>query len=112
LKIDNLWGAISQVYGEETSNRSPQADLGIPSTGINNEGGRKRPSNDGQISGDGGDGTEENEGPRGKRRHISEPDKMLACPYSKFDPNRYSERNGRETHYRWCSSILLWDLSR
>lgn len=38
--------------------------------------------------------------------------KLLACPYSKFDPQRYSERNEREKNYRGCSSCFLKDVAR
>ncbi|EXJ70691.1 uncharacterized protein A1O5_05681 [Cladophialophora psammophila CBS 110553] len=38
--------------------------------------------------------------------------KLLACPYSKFDPCRYSERNELEKKYRGCSSCFLTDIAR
>jgi hypothetical protein len=40
------------------------------------------------------------------------PHRLLACPYSKFDPYRYSERNLDELDYRRCSSHCLRDISR
>ncbi|KIW81314.1 hypothetical protein Z517_04339 [Fonsecaea pedrosoi CBS 271.37] len=38
--------------------------------------------------------------------------RLLACPYSKFDPARYSERNEHEQNYRGCSSCFLKDIPR
>jgi hypothetical protein len=38
--------------------------------------------------------------------------RLLACPYSKLDCNRYSERNTREKPYRGCKKCWLSDISR
>lgn len=38
--------------------------------------------------------------------------KLLACPYSKFDPARYSELNTIEMQYRGCSSCFLTTIPR
>lgn len=38
--------------------------------------------------------------------------KLYACPYCKFDPLRYSDRNTTEKHYRGCSSGYWTDISR
>jgi hypothetical protein len=40
--------------------------------------------------------------------------RLLACPFQKYDPHRYSERNMdvREKSYRGCSSCYLLDISR
>ena len=38
--------------------------------------------------------------------------RLLACPYSKYDPVRYSETNADEKQYRGCSSCYLVDISR
>lgn len=40
------------------------------------------------------------------------PQRLLACPYAKFDPERYSERNQVEKQYRGCSGRYLTDISR
>lgn len=42
--------------------------------------------------------------------HLGE--RLLACPYSKLDCNRYSERNTREKAYRGCKKCWLSDISR
>src|SRR5271155_4886012 len=39
-------------------------------------------------------------------------DLLFACPYSKSDPLRYSQRNPIEMNYRGCSSRCLGDISR
>jgi hypothetical protein len=38
--------------------------------------------------------------------------KLFACPYAKYDPMRYSERNDTERNYRGCSSRLLRNIAR
>lgn len=38
--------------------------------------------------------------------------RLFACPYAKYDPMRYSERNDIEANYRGCSSSLLRDIAR
>jgi hypothetical protein len=38
--------------------------------------------------------------------------RILACPYSKYDICRYSEMNFIEKGYRGCTSCLLVDISR
>jgi hypothetical protein len=54
----------------------------------------------------------------GKRQRLGSFDtemldgKLLACPYFKYDPMRYSERNVLEKSYRGCSSCFLKDISR
>ena len=44
-----------------------------------------------------------NEGPGGR---------LLACPYYRFDSNRYSQRNISELSYRGCSSVVIRGISR
>jgi len=41
-------------------------------------------------------------------------ERLLACPYAKYDPNRYSERNSNpnEKHYRGCASRHLTSIAR
>jgi hypothetical protein len=38
--------------------------------------------------------------------------KLLACPYFKLDPRRYSEKNVTEQNYHGCSSRWLPDIGR
>ncbi|KAL2419584.1 hypothetical protein ABEF95_002844 [Exophiala dermatitidis] len=40
------------------------------------------------------------------------PERLFACPYSKFDRSRYSEHNRHEKNYRGCSSGYWPDISR
>jgi hypothetical protein len=39
-------------------------------------------------------------------------ERLLACPYSKLDCSRYSERNTGEKQYRGCKKCWLSDISR
>jgi hypothetical protein len=68
-----------------------------------------------------GDDDNNRDGQSRKRRRQdpdSIPDKdapnlrLLACPYHKYDPQRYSELNIREKEYRGCSSCYLIDINR
>jgi hypothetical protein len=43
---------------------------------------------------------------------VSDGKLLLACPYFKYDPIRYSERNMLEKNYRGCSSSFLKNISR
>jgi hypothetical protein len=53
---------------------------------------------------------------RKRRRATCEVDdpenKLFACPYAKYNPARYSERNEVEASYRGCSSKLLRNIAR
>ncbi|KAL6243486.1 hypothetical protein RBB50_009478 [Rhinocladiella similis] len=40
------------------------------------------------------------------------PEKLFACPFCKYDKDRYSERNVQEKHYRGCASGYWPDISR
>ena len=68
--------------------------------------------------GDDGDETaDDDEGERApackrKRGDNAKLVKLFACPYFKFDGERYSERNITEKHYRKCASSVLRDISR
>jgi hypothetical protein len=43
---------------------------------------------------------------------ISLDGRLLACPFNKMDPSRYSEVNTEEKNYRGCSSCYLTTISR
>ncbi|KAJ9614446.1 hypothetical protein H2200_002582 [Cladophialophora chaetospira] len=38
--------------------------------------------------------------------------RLLACPYARHDPQRYSERNRNEKNYRGCSSVYIRSIAR
>ena len=38
--------------------------------------------------------------------------RLIACPYTRYDPIRYSERNMAEKHYRGCSSCFITDIPK
>lgn len=69
---------------------------------------------------DGSDDDEANKRSRKRRRRSHEPNpselapnlRLLACPYQKYDPGRYSERNVVEKEYRGCASCYISDISR
>ncbi|KAK6369845.1 uncharacterized protein PV06_01810 [Exophiala oligosperma] len=43
---------------------------------------------------------------------MQSPEKLFACPFCKYDKDRYSERNVQEKHYRGCASGYWPDISR
>jgi hypothetical protein len=57
---------------------------------------------------------EDSGNPSKKSKSSSDPDhiRLLACPYFKLDPARYSEANTLEKNYRGCSSVYLRDIAR
>jgi hypothetical protein len=80
------------------------------------------PSSELPISPKRGGDNDEDEDPngdqRGKRQRAGpsaasmSDGKLLACPFFKYDPARYSECNVVEKSYRGCSSCFLKDISR
>jgi hypothetical protein len=63
----------------------------------------------------GRDEAEDNKDSKKTRRSASGQsacNRLLACPYYRFDIGRYSERNRDEIYYRGCSSVCLRDISR
>ena len=98
--------AANSYRKSTSSSKSPQVNGKALSQGS--------PSN-GEGSGDDG-GEESNDDNNLKRRkqvsQSSMSQRLLACPYSKFDPARYSERNQHEKQYRGCSGRYLTDISR
>ena len=40
------------------------------------------------------------------------PIRLLACPFNKSNPQRYSDRNNREMEYRGCSSCYITSIPR
>lgn len=73
--------------------------------------GKSRREDDGSPS-----DNDEEEHPSKKARSSSEgslpTEKLLACPYWKYDPTRYSPVNTSEKKYRGCSSVYLRDIAR
>jgi hypothetical protein len=79
--------------------------------------GKRRRDNDSNDNDNDEDHEDQQRQPtRKKLRHtdtsISIDGRLLACPYCKYDPTRYSERNIEEKNYRGCSSIYLTSISR
>jgi hypothetical protein len=70
-------------------------------------------------TGNGQDGDKNNEEDQSQKRRRQKcalnPNRtvrLLACPYQKHDPQRYSETNVAEMSYRGCASCYLPDISR
>jgi hypothetical protein len=73
-----------------------------------------------RVSKRAGDGDDADDQPRKRRRQNAKPTpdtadpivRLLACPYQKHDPRRYSEANLAEKEYRGCASCYILDISR
>jgi hypothetical protein len=53
--------------------------------------------------------------PPNRKRKRKSPEKLVklfACPFAKFDPERYSQQNHEEQSYRKCSSKCLRNITR
>jgi RNA recognition motif. (a.k.a. RRM, RBD, or RNP domain) len=59
-----------------------------------------------------GSGSRRHKRPRTSIASTPSRQRLLACPFAKFDPGRYSEHNAAEKDYRKCSSLYLKDISR
>jgi hypothetical protein len=81
--------------------------------------GNKKTGSEGQRANEGNnDSDEDNEESQrqgesnSRARQQTDQEKLIACPYSKHDSNRYSSRNDAEKEYRRCSSSFLKNISR
>lgn len=72
----------------------------------------KHPRDDGDISSNNGLQSPDHKKKRTSASMISLDGRLLACPYNKIDPSRYSEVNTEEKNYRGCSSCYLTTISR
>jgi hypothetical protein len=72
---------------------------------------RRSPDSNGENDGAGSGGTDGGEPPPGKKRGQCI-DRLLACPYYKHDPVRYSAQNMHEMEYRGCAGRFLPHISR
>ncbi|OAL26098.1 hypothetical protein AYO20_10232 [Fonsecaea nubica] len=83
------------------------------STGSNHKSSPKRtPSSGGQDPDEDDEDTAGGTPKKIKQDPDSMPEKLFACPFSRFDKSRYSEQNSHEKHYRGCSSGYWPDISR
>lgn len=96
------------------SQASGQNDLGDTSVSQTSEGKKRLPEGrQGNSRKNDDDDQDSPQRPRNSTRASKAPlEKLLACPYFKFDPSRYSEGNQREKDYRCCSSKYLLDINR
>ncbi|KAJ9616361.1 hypothetical protein H2200_000079 [Cladophialophora chaetospira] len=98
--------SASSTSGQTHTTANPSSVTTPPSSAIKSVGKRS-------LEDDEGDGSRRHKRPRlsdGSSTNAGE--KLLACPYAKFDPRRYSEQNESEKHYRGCSSCYLRDIAR
>lgn len=78
---------------------------------------RSASSSQGERTGaNGEDDSEQHDEPNSKRtKNSGSPllgGRLIACPYTRYDPIRYSERNVAEKHYRGCSSCFITDIPK
>ncbi len=81
-------------------------------TGISTNGKHRRTEDDDPDDDQNHDRSSRRKRPRVTTELISPDGRLLACPYCKYDPVRYSERNIEEKQYRGCSSSYLTTISR
>jgi hypothetical protein len=106
-------GTKRKIDSKEASGRpSIQAQSGLVSS-------IRRNAKKGQYDDYGGGDDEYDDSDDGNPKRRKEipskstpPQRDLACPYSKHDIGRYSQRNLREKRYRGCSKCLFPDVSR
>ena len=73
---------------------------------------RARPDRDDKDGGTDGDDLAQHPGGNRGDSEDGIPTKLFACPFAKFDPDRYSERNHVEKNYRNCASKYLCTIPR
>lgn len=97
---------------ESVSTTSQSSARDTPDTSLPTS--SKRPRQDGEDDKDFGEDNDDDRAPGPKRKRESEGQsiKLFACPYAKFDLERYSERNHVEKHYRNCASKYLNGIPR
>jgi len=111
-------GQGSQHDGDDPSSNSQKSSDTNSSSGVGTKssatslGKHPRATDDGFNT-----SNEDNQRPLLKRKRKTAPaisldGRLLACPYCKYDPVRYSERNQEEKDYRRCASSYLTTISR
>ena len=111
-------GNIRSRPSQQSTSTSRQARLGTPrSSGrsapsAKSLGKRRREEDEDADADADADDIPSGDEDRKRRRLSCEVNRLFACPYAKYDPTRYSERNEVETNYRACSSKVLRNISR
>ncbi|KAJ9664578.1 hypothetical protein H2198_000229 [Neophaeococcomyces mojaviensis] len=110
-----------RTHGNSTKRKASAADNKSYSGGSTSkkaQNNQQRRQNLNKSNGkDAEDNDDEEEGGSPKRQKQDQTadqpaEKLFACPYYKFDPNRYAEGNTEELHYRNCAGGLYRDISR
>ena len=119
VHTESLPGIRSHANSGKRKSRTSQTDTTASSPQTSESLSRNSSKNDKRYNNDGNDDDEEPSADEGepKRRKPSSPlpngpQRLLACPYAKWNPARYTERNQLEKQYRSCSGKYLTDVSR
>ena len=106
----------NQVGHAKSSSTSSSSSLSDTKPSSASTGKRRRDHDNNDNDNDEDHEDQQRQPSRKKLRHtntsISIDGRLLACPYCKYDPTRYSERNIEQKNYRGCSSIYLTSISR
>jgi hypothetical protein len=115
IVVATLSGATKSCTQTQPRSNSSESHLTVQSTSqsLSSKRARQKDSSDDNTE-DAGDDDEESRLPPVKRNRGNEDKqvKLFACPYSKFDTERYSERNSCEKNYRKCASSVLSSIAR
>lgn len=103
--------SCTESHSEPSSSTSQQNIGETPATSQSGSLKRRRQS-DKEDGDDYRDGKEDTGPTKRQSRSVSNNVRLWACPYTKFDPIRYSEHNQQdEKAYRKCASATLTDIS-
>ena len=106
-------GPDGSAQTKPTSNSSGRTNASESSTRASSSGSASSAASKRPYRNEEEEGSQRRKRPKLPNQAIGGPDtKLLACPYMKFDPQRYSERNPTEKNYRGCSSCFLKDMNR
>jgi len=111
-------GQGSQHDGDDPSSSSQKSSDTNSSSGVGTKSSATSLGKHPRATDDGFDASnEDSQRPVLKRKRKNAPaisldGRLLACPYCKYDPLRYSERNQEEKDYRRCASSYLTTISR
>ncbi|KEF51929.1 uncharacterized protein A1O9_11919 [Exophiala aquamarina CBS 119918] len=106
LTIAGRQGLRTHASSATDTKALPTRRTGQSKRAVHDRDERDSPSDDEEGAADGGPH------PKRKRRSPEKSARLFACPFAKFDPERYSERNIIEKNYRKCSSKYLRDIAR
>lgn len=120
LFVQKYVSAVSDADGSSSSPPSGSSHRANPSSTALSSGDysqgstqpRERKRGQSEDGEDGDDERRTKKPNRSENHHLESENRLLACPYTKFQPRRYSERNFTEKNYRGCSSCYLRNIPR